>query len=71
MTEAASLAISAFDAVCRERDEAKAEIKRLTELLDAIDAIGSIKRAHWHLMSLLKPGDEKTKAVIEELQKFL
>lgn len=55
MTEAASLAISAFDAVCRERDEAKA----------------AIKAAYWQLLPFLKPGDEKTKAVLERLQKFL
>lgn len=87
MTEATTLAISAFEAACKERDEAKAEIKRLTELLDActVHSCGdqcqrptckramrsAIKDAYWQLLPFLKPGDEKTKAVLEQLQKFL
>lgn len=55
MTEATTLAISAFEAVCKERDEAKA----------------AIKSAYWQLLPFLKPGDEKTKAVLEGLQRFM
>lgn len=55
MTEATTLAISAFEAACKERDEAKV----------------AIKDAYWQLLPFLKPGDEKTKAVLEQLQKFL
>ena len=63
------------------------ENKRLTELLDActIHSCGdhcqrptckramqnAIKDAYWQLLPFLKPGDEKTKAVLERLQKFL
>lgn len=70
-----------------ELNEAKAENKRLTELLDAstVHSCGdhcqrptckramrnAIKDAHWQLFAFLKPGDEKTKAIIERLQKFL
>lgn len=55
MTEATTLAISAFEAACKERGEAKE----------------AIKAAYWQLLPFLKPGDEKTKAVLEQLQKFL
>ena len=55
MNEATNLAMSAFEAVCKERDEAKS----------------AIKDAHWQLLTFLKPGDEKTKAVLEELQRFM
>lgn len=64
-----------------------AENKRLTELLDAntVHSCGdhcqrptckqamrnAIKDAHWQLLAFLKPGDEKTKEIIEMLQKFL
>ena len=55
MNKATNLAMSAFEAVCKERDEAKE----------------TIKSAYWQLLPFLKPGDEKTKAVLEQLQKFL
>ena len=55
MTEEGNLAISAFDDAKKELDEAKA----------------AIKYAYWQLLPFLKPGDEKTKAVLEQLQKFL
>lgn len=87
MTEATTLAISAFEAACKERDEAQAEIKRLTELLDActVHSCGdhcqrptckramriAIKDAYWQLLPFLKPGDEKTKDVLEGLQRFM
>lgn len=87
MTEAANLAMSAFQAVCGERDRLLAEKKHLNELLDAstVHSCGdhcqrptchramrnAIKDATWQLMAFLKPGDEKTKAIIERLQKFL
>jgi len=87
MSNAATLASSAFEAVCKERDELLAEIKRLNEQLDActIHSCGdhcqrptckramqnAIKDAYWQLLPFLKPGDEKTKALLEQLQKFL
>lgn len=36
-----------------------------------LDAIEVINAAYWQLLPFLKPGDEKTKAVLEQLQKFL
>jgi len=59
MTEAANLAMSAFDAVCDERDRLIAENDEMRNI---------IKNAHWQLFAFLKPGDEKTKAIIEQLQ---
>lgn len=55
MNEATNLAMSAFEAACKERDEVK-EV---------------IKAAYWQLLPFLKPGDEKTKAVLEKLQRFM
>lgn len=71
----------------RELNTSLAENKRLTELLDActVHSCGdhcqrptckramrnAIKSAYWQLLPFLKPGDEKTKAVLEQLQKFL
>lgn len=46
------------------------EFARQLELeLNAAKA--AINSAYWQLLPFLKPGDEKTKAVLEELQKFL
>ena len=111
MTEATTLAISAFEAACKERDEAQAEIKRLQDwkesqmavesewdaqmlakklgapigsscrkaiqervlsLIEAhSEAKAAINAAYWQLLPFLKPGDEKTKTVLEGLQRFM
>lgn len=71
----------ARNALWKEHQEIKLELEQyrsIAEKLGATKAISqldeakaAIKHAHWHFLSLLKPGDEKTKAVIEQLQKFL
>lgn len=35
------------------------------------EAKSAIKSAYWQLLPFLKPGDEKTKAVLQELQRFM
>lgn len=62
MTEAANLAMSAFEAVCDERDRLIAENDEMRK---------AIYNAHWQLLPFLKPNDKETKKVIEQLQKFL
>lgn len=39
--------------------------------LELNEAKSAIKSAYWQLLPFLKPGDEKTKAVLEELQRFM
>ena len=39
--------------------------------LELNEAKSAIKSAYWQLLPFLKSGDEKTKAVLEELQRFM
>ena len=50
------------------RKEADARIQLWKEHQEVKSAI---KAAYWQLLPFLKPGDEKTKAVLEELQRFM
>lgn len=46
--------------------------KRVLSLIEAhSEAKAAIKDAYWQLLPFLKPGDEKTKAVLEGLQRFM
>lgn len=46
--------------------------ERVLSLIEAhSEAKAAIKAAYWQLLPFLKPGDERTKAVLEELQKFM
>lgn len=58
MTEATTLAISAFEAACKERDEAQTKLKEAKELMN--DAM-------WQLVTFLKPADTKTQNIINAL----
>lgn len=81
MSQATTLAVSAFEAVCKERDDLRVELEQYRYLAEKVgatkavsqleEAKSAIKDAHWQLLAFLKPGDEKTKAIIERLQKFL
>lgn len=57
-TQAIILTQSAFEAVCKERDEAQTKLKEAKELM---------KDAMWQLVTFLKPADTKTQNIINAL----
>lgn len=71
----------ARNALWKEHQAMKLELEQyrfLAEKIGATKAVSqleeakaAINSAYWQLLPSLKPGDEKTKAVLEQLQKFL